>query len=774
MVWFARGGEAARPDAVEVEVSAGEDGPLTIRAKLPGERAVELSLPADAWIWSPEHYAPLAANLLRTARLNVTPQPAQAGDTLMATLLEARTPELEEQNEGVSSALAANMTNPGGHEDAALLLGALALREAAFTFYDVRQLLCRMASHLALARALRGGPPGRATGAYGEALLMTLAGRGAEAAAALDRLQASAAGGSAEAAWQRVLRLRLTQDWRLLTPGQGLLLERLEHFRALLDTLGSAAVAREKVQRDDASITWAHLALNAADVGTGNELLERTIDLTVLQADTLWSLGRRRPLPETERIAALNEPAQRFVSSEGPRVIAWGTWAAHYQRHIAFLASLGYWHYRRMLGQEESAERFARDMDRRFGGLTLHPFIEGARANDAERPPRRLDEALSIMVHRPELPPTYAWWIVSVASRKEPRRRMPDPSTWFAGCPRGTTYDFGNRAQIITDKARLASLNAIAPHRFHVAQAHLEAAHGRPGRARAALDAFGPRMEYDLRAMRRAEWSADWDSDRELHRSIRSRMCEISPDECFTLGHLLVEMGDEAAAVQVYERALSDVADALTAAGNCRWLVGYYLQTGKRDRARQLAEMAGRTYSGAGLLTLASYLEKTGQVAAAEKVIISARERYPDADYVPQLLAFYYRSGHLRGIKKYLDRFRRESRDIFPDGLEKIDRSSLAGPPADGAQTVDLTPPMRRAGIWGGEVIVALDGWRVRSPRQYAVIRQLDDSPDVRWLVWKTDRYLEVTLRSVNCRFGARLQPFPARKRAGDEPETWL
>jgi hypothetical protein len=100
-------------------------------------------------IWSPASYVPLASALVskRTA--------CEAADpSIAAALLEPTRTVIQRENARVSARLRANMTCADAHAEAALILGTLALREAAKTFNDPRRLISRMTAHLAFATAM--------------------------------------------------------------------------------------------------------------------------------------------------------------------------------------------------------------------------------------------------------------------------------------------------------------------------------------------------------------------------------------------------------------------------------------------------------------------------------------------------------------------------------------------------------------------------------------------------------------------------------------------
>jgi hypothetical protein len=120
------------------------------------------------------------------------------------------------------------MRNPALHEAAALTVGAFALRESAGRFCDVRWSLNRMTAHLAMAAALTRDGPATVDGRLAQAVLLSLANHQARALSSLDRLSEESASDAVKA-WTRALRVRMTQDWRLIeSPATATPLEKLE------------------------------------------------------------------------------------------------------------------------------------------------------------------------------------------------------------------------------------------------------------------------------------------------------------------------------------------------------------------------------------------------------------------------------------------------------------------------------------------------------------------------------------------------------------------
>jgi tetratricopeptide (TPR) repeat protein len=241
------------------------------------------------------------------------------------------------------------------------------------------------------------------------------------------------------------------------------------------------------------------------------------------------------------------------------------------------------------------------------------------------------------------------------------------------------------------------------------------------------------------------------------------RMCELDPGWCGRLGGDCVNLGDEAGAVVAYERMIEEAADRVMVSNNCAWLVKHYLRDGRRARAKEIAEMAAEVGSAEGLLTMAGFLEEPGRYEEAEGLIRRVRERYPEdgPDFV--LFGFHHRMVHVRRLPSYERSLAQETRDLFPRGLEMVTLASLTGPPIDGATFTEETPSLRRNGMQKGDVVVALDGWRVRTLQQYYAIRSFDDDPDLRLIIWRDGKYAEVAARRMYRSFGAEMSDYPPR-----------
>jgi hypothetical protein len=160
--------------------------------------------------------------------------------------------------------------------------------------------------------------------------------------------------------------------------------------------------------------------------------------------------------------------------------------------------------------------------------------------------------------------------------------------------------------------------------------------------------------------------------------------------------------------------------------------VTYDCDHGRKEEAFRLAREAAATYSGAGLGTLARLLERTGDLVGAERYFRAIFDRYESS---PQfLIGFYRRHVEDPGLRSGL---RRLEVEVFPRGLARARGEATPSPPEDGVLITGSSPSLAEAGLQPGNVIVALDGYRVRDLRPYNWIRFLSphDAP-MRLTVW--------------------------------------
>ena len=721
-------------------------------------------------IWAPESYEPLARLVLAAPRQGAGAAPA-LDDALLEALLNPLPRVIETQNQRVSSRLAASMTDADAHDQAALVIGSLAMGEAAGEYWDVRQLLCRMTAHLALADALRGGSAsGRSlSGAYADVILSTMAGRTADAMKRLDVLQAGAAGSTTLGAWQRVLRMRITEDWRAMPdPARRTLLEKIEYFRATKLTLGPAAASRFLETADaEPAPDWARISLEpnfSTEVGGfASEGVEPELEL----ARDLWTRIHGRALTDSELIDALNRPAARFVTPEGPRVIAWGTWAASIQRHLCHRVMSNDIYMRMILGQPDQAQAHNAQLDGRWGGLALYPSVPGVRWHHGgihlETFADELTAAVRTASRRPELLPAAVWTeVAETANYAVTRRRMPDPLSWFAlPVPFGTGYDTLRQLKVLPDApgGTLPALLARDPWSYETARRSVDSRFGKKPSPDQIREVYGARADYDLSILR---WRAEAVGVRSPERArILEASCRLQADACVELAAHLVPLKRDDEAARALRRAFDAADDRVYVANNVSFLVRYEQDHGRAADAQRIAEAAAATGSARGLEAMGLLLESRGRFPEAEEYFVQIERRYQSANSVNLPLGFYWRM-MVRGEAGYEAKFQRGVLGVFPRGLEKLDPATLPPAPADGVGVSHPSVDAELGDLRAGDVVVGLDGWRVRNDRQYWLVRTFDSRPEMTHHLWRKGKYLEARGRFMNRYPPVTLETYPA------------
>ena len=718
-------------------------------------------------VWSSEDYEPLAIAVLKGLGLEGFGAPGSTDETALAGLTNLRSRVMETQNQQVSARLRSSMLDADAHEDAALLLGALALREASGHFWDTRQTLCRMTAHLAFARALHGEGKSGISGRFSDVILAIGAGRAREGLAKLEDLKEEGGPSAARRAWLAALRLRITGDWRATTePLASTLLEQLEYFRALRNALDAAAAFHfyESVESEPVP-DWGWIAF-ASGFGTEVGAFAREgVEPEFREARDLWQRQHARPLGTPELARALSAPAQRCMTGDGPNVIVWGTWAAFLQRHTCqrALAIDNYW--RQVVALKERAQEQAAEFDRQLGGFVLYPFVQGLRWQhgdiELESIGKGLRAAVDTTARRPELISTSAWNGVRMTTQHAViRRRMPDPSPWFAApVPRGTAYDAEERLDVLgpvpgTDRS-VAVLRDRNPWAYGVVRLGiLEGSKGeRLPTVEKIRQAYGAMAEYNLSVM---TWMAGVAAPRSGERErIQEGQCRLVADRCIALAYFLVALGRDDDAARALRRAFDGANDRVHVSNESEALVRYYHERGRQGEALRVAEHAAGTGSESGIETMARLLEWQGRFSEAEEQYLDAQRRYDDTDGV---LAFYRRMVFEHREASYESKLERLSRDTFPQGFERLDLATLPVVPRDGVQ---IQEDSRLWDLRKNDVVLGLDAWRIHNAAQYSVIRRLDHRPEMRLHVWRQGRNLEVPVRALNRWLDTSFRDYP-------------
>lgn len=701
-------------------------------------------------LWSPETYVALAAASFG---------PGRAGEPRID--LDARTPlthltagALLDQSARLSDRLARNMRSPDAHESAALLVGAFALRESAGQFTDVRPALSRMASHLAIAHAMRGTDVASVDGALAGIVLRVLVGHQQKALDALRALEPRLTT-AADRAWGRALRLRITGDWRQPLGERATLLERLEQARAIRERVGRNAFLDYLDTFEPEPVTdWQRIAFfTAGTVEIGHRFADETVDRELAEASQVWSVlhqGAKPPAPLTAALNALPRPSPswREGQTDVVSVLDWGMWAAAVQRHLGHALTARSQFYD-SVGSPDRRRALVTEVKTRFADLRLYPVILRRLVLEPADYERSMTLARELAATMPQVITAAAWHFIeekpSFVVKAAP---FPFETTWWAeAVPTGTAFDLANR-----------SLRPYCPRPPTLAQARLWATEapfsveakwspewyavtGKPSVA-SVRRAFGPLLDYDADPLRRIITHLDLSVDE--HIELARRLCGIAEDSCDDLAHVLVREAREAEAIQGYERWIADERDRVGVANSILWLVLRYAATGNVSRAEALATMAANVYSHTGLRTYALLLDSLGRHTEAETTYEAIADRYEDT--VP-LGAFKVRTA----LRTKDDALEREGWALmqaeFPTGPQEVVMHALDAPPRDGVSFVDFGRRAQAAGLRPRDIVVGVDRWRVHNWMQMRTINSLSLDEAITYTVWRDGRYMQVRTR---------------------------
>ena len=758
MAQYAQTQSAPEAAALQVQVKPEADatGVTTFQVTVPA-RGKTWRLRVTDHIWSPEMYAPLVADLLGPQRVAAGEPSAVSESVTLAALTNPQTSVMVAESERVSSELRLDMTNVGAHEDAALLFATLALREYPGNFYDNHRSLCRLSAHLAMAQALRKGEGPSLAGRFAEVTLLTLAFTPQRATLArLDAIDAMPNPSATVGAWSRTLRMRNTEDWRLLPdPKAATLLERLEYLTWISWKTGIAAGLEFLDQTTPEDVPdWGSRVLSGSfSVEAGHRFATAGL-AQVFQDAAAMPIGLGDATDPKRMVEALNaEPAAGPVRLEDGRVLVEvldrGTWAAWTQRHVLHHFEKAISFSDDSLGLPDQAKEMKEQFAKAFGGLRQYPLAARRLALDAASYEKAMRESLALLTAHPDWIGGHNWTLLL----KRPlfpaaTFTVPPIELWTQPLfPAGTYFEWPKRLYLPDGHLRvrgpaLQQLREALPNYSNVVRAALWDRFGENATAADLKREYGPLLGYDINVMT-AVARASYDDPVEYKRIMR-RVGDLNPDRLGGLGYYLVEHGEVDEAARVYEEYRTRARDRVGVSNSMRWLVNRLFDQGNKRHALEVAREAAEVNSGRGLSTLASLYERMDRWADAEEYFQKMADRYEGNE--PVLLAFHIRrqrAGKEDGAAA------REAllAKVFPASMEKMADIPTEGSPAPegGLQIAGSSRDATKAGLVRGDIIVAVDGVRVRTHDQYLTVRLLRREPEMTLTVWRKDRYLTAT-----------------------------
>jgi tetratricopeptide (TPR) repeat protein len=750
----------------------------------------------DEHLWSPKSYSGVAQLLLGRSGLNAATSAATEQGSLLGALTDLRARNLERENQRISGMLAANMRDPLAHEQAAFLLGAFGLRDSAGYFSDSRRTLSRMTAHLAMAQALREAAPSSPEGTYAEILLLTLVGRQRDV---LDRLAARKVAAlvlPAETAWVNALRMRNTHDYRVLAePSKASLLERLEYFRALSTSLGGPEVLEFLAKpRPETVPDWGRISLQEnLGLETGHTFTPTALDAEIAELAELWNLSRGQALnpgaapsvlaPNVINTSPVRCIARREDGKIRPQALDWGTWADSSQRHLCHALVEGDVFIGRVIHVKAAGAAFREEGARKFGSLRLYPLVSfawqtelfAARTRSAsgqsEEPiletskikseAAACENTVPLFRDAPEIVTVANWDRVFRACFHARSTALFFYGRWFSGpFPPGTAFDLDYRVSAEANDPyklppQLEGLLKLAPFQRSLVQAYMGQKYGTKPTLEQFNAAAGPLVDYDRHLMR-ARANLAKDNPAEYQRLARP-LCDLNAGDCLALGKYLADHEMDEAAAHAYQRAFDSAPDRLAVANDSDWLVNYYFDKGEKGKAVAVAQAAAEVYSLSGLQIMGRVLERMGRYPEAESYFKKIQERY---DNKTELQSFYIRREQRAPGSGYAAQAATALKELFPQGLVRVSVSDFSTPLVNqdgvlgGLEISQTTGKLVRFGINLYDVIVAIDGYRIRNQDQYLCVRGFTDDPHMRVVVWRAGRYVEIKGLFKRRRFG--------------------
>jgi tetratricopeptide (TPR) repeat protein len=747
-------GESVSPDKVTVTLIPGDT--LAYDVTLKGANVtVQAKLQWPDSLWSPAAYVPFCQAAAQVLKLPPAAVPQPQGNPLH-TLLDFTETAIEGENHRVSQWLATQPDDAAAQEQAALILGTLAMKENSGYFWDPREACNQVCAHLAVAQFLRAGSPVSIEGRLADCLVGLIADTKTQTGHDLDQLAAEKPPPPDLAAWLNACRMRNTRDWRIVAnPEKASPLEQVEYFRAYAEGVNpDLAIAWLQAHSMANRVDWQRIVLEMGfSVQAGHIFAQSSIpqEIHVMQTTFPGSFD------STSLIADLNEPPGDAVNFSGasvgtPVVISRGLWAQFFQRHLCHaIAETGNF-FANKWGVPDNTNALDQAVNKAFPTLTLFPYLQLVQQHMRGAPASPVP-ALAMFTARPESGPDFLAWM-KLPPDPEASRLANAVNAWFTPpVVHGTAYGAMSRlAAANWPDAQIDQFYAIAPLQIRVAQLELKRLYGTQFTYDQFQKVMGPLLDYDVQALDQAKGAVGLTFDERIE--IAEKSASINPDNLFDLARLYQDSHQDDKAAATYQEWFDKGLDRVEISNEMDWLVNYYFDHGQPDKALAIAQDGAEVYSARGLETMMHLQERMGNLAEAESYGQKVQERYKDNSALAQ---FYQRHAANAGYQAKFDQL---ASTVFPDGMKKVALAGLSGPPSVGITFAQTNDAMRAFGLSSDQVVIALDGYAVQTEAQYVFVRALSDSPAMHFIVWDGHAYREIDGNRPGRRFGVDLKEY--------------
>ena len=579
---------------------------------------------------------------------------------------------------------------------------------------------------------------------------------------------------AALASWVRALQARNTGDYRPLDKLEGLTQIECIGWFCALDRSANTDIAWSKLSDvQKRTVDFVRVANEGEySVGAGHELLALSLPLEFEEVVAVYQLSHQKKLTKEEMVPALNQMPERCFSTGSDNkmsahVIGWGLWAGFFQRQLCHAVQQNFDFMQRKWGVPDDAKTFSTKCDQTFGGLRLYPFVRRFNCTDVTSYHKSVDDGFKVTVATPQLVSAQCWnYLCYRFTPNEWYKPNPTPhvNEWFKhNPPPGTAYnplprlDHPSLISRPDSSALLDKLHEIAPYDGKIAWYIWKTKYKTKPTYEQASALFQPVLSYGHYAMEKV---ADTVQDQPArYEQLLSKAAELDPSEYFKLADYFKQRDDDKAAGYIEKGNTLDP-DSVSASYYASWLIKYYLKKGQTEAARREADFAGEVYSSVGLQAKAEFLEATGDYAGAFQWFANIEERYDESDL---LIAFCIRHKAKTGDTRFDGELKKRLGILFPKGIEKVGFGNFQAAPTDGVLINQATDLARAAGLKVGDIIVAIDGIRVRNYKQYACGREVSTTPEMDLIVWQGNGYHEIKASPPNHRFGGDFGDYVSR-----------
>lgn len=718
---------------------------------------IEFEFALKDYIWSPDNYAPFASALLSKTEMQ-----AGAATTIPPTFLQNATDAymscVLEENERVSKALSATPLDPCLHEQAAFLQTVFGLRDFAGSYSDTRIALNKIAAHLAIAKALRGGQKKSIAATLAEVGLQSMSCRDGIAVAMARELLKTEKEPKAASVLRAVI-IRGTGDYRLF---------KRENFTGLEETQfgmryafhfdGKAVLDYVSKYRVGPDISWKRIgSLAYQTVESGRAFQETFLEDEVEDFLNDYKYFHHKPLVNiTDITAELNRTPQGSLMKQPDgtytlQAISWNDIAYSHQRYICLGFARQYRLLNNFLGLQDDAKALLKKSDRDLSQLRLWCFaLNACMLEDPMQKEYIFSKGSLVVKDTPELATNNFWsWYKQDVEQYFPDRATISPKLWFDPIsPFGTAFNRGNlgrRSEKPDSLAELDALKKISPYDPFLIREWIEAKYhlSTGGRATAEQlkEAYGAMAEFNKNVM--AEVVDAQRGDPAKYEAAMNTLAQKDPSKYLELAEYFVVHNQPDKAAKYYDLGLFKSRDSVNSA-NKSWRYIYYLfNKGEIAKCYAIAVLAYRAYSHRGLLCMARLLELMHRFEAAEHVYSEIGQRYNS--YADQC-AFYLRNKDQD--PNYALRAQQLMKRICPDGLQKVVLTDFKTPPDRGIVAEEHD---KASGLKLNDIIVAFDGYRTDNEKTLYLVSSLSfTKPFKKVIIWNGTEYKELNIRTFS------------------------